>query len=283
MENEELVKLIQGGDTGQFETLWNQNTKLVLWMLRRYKDKDFFEDLIQESFLAMYDAVKAYNPNEGANFATIFCIYIKKQCFDFMSKNKAVRVPKQYYAAWRKLQQLQEETGRHYFPARYLKNTLGINPEAARNIQNGIMQSPESLNKPVLNEGTDKEVDLSETIPDAGANPEEIAVNNVFYEEQRKAVWEIVNGLDQDEKEVIAKIYKNGESVEIVAQGLGCKQSQIYAIRNRALRKLSRNTKLIQYREEILSHAYRYIGLRAFERSWTSSTEAAAMKLLGRK
>lgn len=46
------------------------------------------------------------------------------------------------------------------------------------------------------------------------------------------------------------------------------------------MRHPSIGKELRQYRDDIISHSYRCVGLSTFKHTWTSSTEGAAIRLL---
>ena len=84
MTNEELATAIQNGQTDLMEALWEQNKRFVYKMAIRWRrafdDRSDFdmEDLVQQGWLALEDAVRYWCPEKGA-FLTAFCYCLKGQ------------------------------------------------------------------------------------------------------------------------------------------------------------------------------------------------------------
>ncbi len=86
MSNEELADKIKAGESEYIGQLWQQVERFVRMKARGYYNKlnssninMFFdvEDLINESYLAMLDAVKYYDNEKGA-FLTVFNFFLSK-------------------------------------------------------------------------------------------------------------------------------------------------------------------------------------------------------------
>lgn len=81
MTNEEIVARIQAGEEDLTETLWLQVERLIKWKANRVirSLNGFggveFNDLVNSCYPALIDAVKTYNPCNGA-FTTWFMFYI---------------------------------------------------------------------------------------------------------------------------------------------------------------------------------------------------------------
>ena len=84
MTNEELVREIQAGDLTQIPQLWEQIRKFAESEAGKYCDKfcsdNIIEkdDLVQEAFLILSDAVRTYRADEGALFLTWYDFYLRK-------------------------------------------------------------------------------------------------------------------------------------------------------------------------------------------------------------
>ena len=77
--NEELAVQAQAGDKGAILQLWNQTRGIIFMILARYynRNPDRFtrcgvtmDDLEQEGFFAVLEAVEAFNPAKGWKFTT---------------------------------------------------------------------------------------------------------------------------------------------------------------------------------------------------------------------
>ena len=66
IENEKIVSEIQKGNdrSRNLELLYNQNLGLIYNVVRCYVGQCEIEDLMQEAYIAMCQAVERYNPKE---------------------------------------------------------------------------------------------------------------------------------------------------------------------------------------------------------------------------
>ena len=81
MGNEELVALIQAGDTGQIMPLWANTRRLAFKEAGRWaaanRNGVELEDLGQEAFIALLEAVGTFDSGVGARFSTWYMVYLK--------------------------------------------------------------------------------------------------------------------------------------------------------------------------------------------------------------
>ena len=72
MTNEELVIRIQNhiDEADNMLQLWQQNTGLIATIAKKYSGYEDFDDLMQEGYIGLCNAVTAYNLEEGARFST---------------------------------------------------------------------------------------------------------------------------------------------------------------------------------------------------------------------
>ena len=72
MTNEALVIRVQEGDDvpGNMLQLWQQTKAFIHMMALRYRGLADLEDLEQEGYLALYDAVDGFSPEKGCRFLT---------------------------------------------------------------------------------------------------------------------------------------------------------------------------------------------------------------------
>lgn len=88
MTNEELVQAIKQGNTNLYALLWEQVYKLLYSIARKYYNRHTgqlssagvtLDDLYQEYYFAMLDAVKAYDSAKGYSFTSYFKFYTKNR------------------------------------------------------------------------------------------------------------------------------------------------------------------------------------------------------------
>ena len=77
--NEELAVQAQAGDKGAISQLWNQTRGIIFMILARYYNRNperfarcgvTMDDLEQEGFFAVLEAVEAFNPAKGWKFTS---------------------------------------------------------------------------------------------------------------------------------------------------------------------------------------------------------------------
>lgn len=73
MTNEELVARIRAGvdETENMLKLWQQNRGLIHTIARKYAAYEDIEDLEQQGYIGLCDAVQGYRPEEGAPPAAV--------------------------------------------------------------------------------------------------------------------------------------------------------------------------------------------------------------------
>lgn len=88
MTNEELATAIKEGNTALYADLWEQVKKIILTRARRFyvlcdglcaSHGVTVEDLEQCGYLALVDAVNAWNPDSGYRFTTFLNLHMKRQ------------------------------------------------------------------------------------------------------------------------------------------------------------------------------------------------------------
>ena len=96
MSNDELALSIQSGNREQLLELWHQVDHLCFKILQRYDEQTqnnvavSMEDLEQEAYLAMIEAVSRFKPDAGS-FNTILAFYVRKRCRDALGLRGRVR------------------------------------------------------------------------------------------------------------------------------------------------------------------------------------------------
>jgi len=85
--DEELVSLLQQGNTRYFSVLSEKHEPYILKKCKSYvKDEDTAEDLCQEILIKVF--LKINNFEHKANFSTWLYSIIHNTCIDFLRKNK---------------------------------------------------------------------------------------------------------------------------------------------------------------------------------------------------
>lgn len=100
MSNEELVKLIQDGiePVNNMEQLYKQNIGYIKKIANRYKAYEDFDDLIQEAYFGLHEAVQRYENTGETLFMSYASFWIRQAMTRYIENNgRVVRIPSHTY------------------------------------------------------------------------------------------------------------------------------------------------------------------------------------------
>lgn len=289
MTNEQLVARIQSGmDVSEnMAVLWQQNKGFLAKMAMKYQAYGEFDDLMQEGYLGLCQAVDGYDPDAGASFIHYAAYWIRRAMLFYIRSNGTIRIPVNLHAQISRYEQLRtaflSELGREP-DNREIGSYLGVSDKSVAGLKKAArMRQIASLDSPVRD--TDGELTVGDTVPDP-ADLEAAALETVQQEQLKATLWGMVDELPGQCPEVISRYYRDGESIKEIGDTLGVIPGRVYQIKQQALRELRRSDRarrLSPYaREYIDTHAYSGSGVESFNRTWTSSTERTALGLAER-
>lgn len=96
ISNEQLVSRIQSGEdeAENMLKLWEQNRKFITMMARKYAGLAEMEDLEQEGYIGLCEAVRHYEPDKGMKFINYAAFWIKQAMKRYIENTGAVvRIP----------------------------------------------------------------------------------------------------------------------------------------------------------------------------------------------
>ena len=283
MTNEQLVIHIKAGEdvSGNMAQLWEQTRRFIHTIAARYQGQAEIEDLEQEGYLALCDAVDGYNPAAGFLFLTYARHRIRQRMVRYIQNNGSIRVPVHEWERVQKYKKLESaflvQIGRKPSEdemAYYMNITL----KQVRSLKEVLrMGQMESLDKCFLDDG-------ESTVGDMIPGQEDVAVLDVMDAGELQAVlWSEVDTLPDEQPEVIRARFQRGETLRATGERIGVTIERVRQIESKALRELrkpSHSRKLQPFLPEAIgSRAYSGNGVEAFNRTWTSSTERIAMML----
>ena len=101
--------------------------------------------------------------------------------------------------------------------------------------------------------------------------------------ELQRILWSEVDELPDELPEVIRARFQRGETLQSIGTYMGVSLERVRQIESKALRELSKPHRCRKLRQflpaETERQAYRHVGISEFNRTWTSSTEFAAVML----
>lgn len=286
MTNEELVIRIKAGiDVPEnMLQLWQQNRGLIGKIAGRYQGYEDMEDLKQQGYIGLCDAVKGYCPEKGIPFANYAAIWIKQSMARYIENNgNVVRIPvykqqgqKRYK---RFLHDFEMQMGRE--PSDYEAcYYMGVKYCDLKDIRDSIrMRQPESLDSYISE-------DDSMTVGDLVAGDtdvEDAVLLEIEKEELERSLWPMVEELPEKQAQVIHLLYREEKTLKGVGEVLGMPKERVRRIKEKALRELRYSEAgqvLRTFLPEALgSMAYGHNGVSEFNCTWTSSTELTALKM----
>ena len=116
MTNEQLVIRIKAGIdvADNMLQLWQQNRGFIHKIVNQYKVFAEEEDLEQEGYLGLNEAVRHYDPDEGVTFLRYASYWIKQYIVRYIKGNGIVRLPEHIQERIRKYNRIVQEWQQDY-------------------------------------------------------------------------------------------------------------------------------------------------------------------------
>ena len=285
MSNEELVYLIKSGTNvaDNMLQLWKQTEGFIYSIAKKYIGHAELEDLLQEGYLSLYDAVDGYDQQRCDSFVHYAAFHIQNRMRRFIFGNCGMHIP----------EGLQEKI-RQYEKAVYMFQLQRGHKPTKTEIAEYMEISEERLEK-ILNarekykiSSLDVAVGESEedTVGDLVGSGEDIA-ERIIEEEYNKqlgeTIWPMVDALEKEQAKVIRIRYQKKLTAPQVAIILGIRKEDVICLERKAMRILSRPGNIYRLKpflpEYEEARAYHGRGVGAFNRTWTSITEKVALEL----
>lgn len=286
MVNEQLVIRICAGIDEADNTLqlWQQNRGYINKIVNHYKAYAEEEDLQQEAYLGLCEAIRHYNPEEEVPFITYAGYWIRQQIGRYIKSNGTVRLPEHIQARVKEYKQMvlkwKVTIGRKPTDSE-ICHYLRISREKLENIKKTVqMAKIGSLDVPV---GEDGECSMYDLLPSA-INEEEQVIEKIQQEELKEVLWSLVDALPGEQPKIIRLRYQNGMTLRAIAEDKGVTLETIRQQERKGLGELRKPSKSKLLRpflpddDRIYSMGLQGNGVGSFNRTWTSSTERVALK-----
>lgn len=290
MTNEQLVIRIKAGIdvADNMLQLWQQNRGFVHKIVNQYNAFAEEEDLEQEGYLGLNEAVCRYNPDEGVTFLHYASYWIKQSIVRYIKSNGTVRLPEHIQERIRKYNRIVQkwQQDHHRSPSdEEICYFYGVSEKMLDKVHKArIMAQIGSLDVPV---GEETENTLYNLLPSPTDSTEQ-AIEKIQAEQLRAILWSMVEELPGNEPEIIRKRYREEMTFKEIGQQLGISVEAVRQWEKKGLRELRKPSKARILREfledgRIYNSALHGNGVSSFNRTWTSSTERTALKSLERK
>ena len=237
------------------------------------------EDLLQECFLALYDAVEHYDPEQGS-FIGYAPLWMRSRLSHAVNSQKGYTMPEAVQlAVWRYRKTVSEYEMMHgHRPAdNEIGRLLGLSEEELAMLRRAAQAAaPVRLDAPVSDD--DGETTMADLIPAAVDLAGEV-IEARAQEELASALWGLVDKLEPAAGHALHLRYEEDLSFRETAERLDLSVNEVRRTEERALRQLRKPANRRQLspfleEERVLQRAFRSGG------PWNSPTERTALRLL---
>ncbi|MDN0044181.1 sigma-70 family RNA polymerase sigma factor [Mediterraneibacter glycyrrhizinilyticus] len=283
--NECIVAAVQAGDNEaeNMLELWQQNKGFIAMMARRYSAGAEMEDLEQEGYIALCEAVQHYDPARGMSFISYAAFWIKRRMRICADNSRTVRLSFNAGDEVRQYQKIMREYRQEYGcdPSDWeLCGFLYVSREKLNQIRKAAqMGNIRSLSEPIP--GMDEDISLGDTVA-SGEVMEEDTIREIDKERMKRELWLAVDQLPGDQPAVLRMVYGDGMTRIKAGEVLGYGNGKVGIEERRALNALQkphRCKKFRAYFEEYLSAApVHHVGVKRYLETWESEVEREALR-----
>lgn len=291
MTNEQLAARIRAGENvgNNMAILYDQVKDFIHAMAYKYHGQGELEDLEQEGFLSLYDAIDHYEADQGVKFLTYASHWIRQRMQKYIQNTGSpLRLSAGRQEAIRKYRkfctEFQAEQGCKPTEAE-LCRSLWLTLEQLREIQyDACMTAVKSLDAPIKGAEGEEDTTLGELAASA-TDPCEKLLDRLEQEELCSILWQCVDGLPGKQPDVIRSRYKDNMTMKQCGQFCGISEAEVRKQQLKALRSLRSGENAKKLRPFLPEDAWIYSGaligngVERFKHTWTSSTERVALEL----
>ncbi|MFG6326910.1 MAG: sigma-70 family RNA polymerase sigma factor [Lachnospiraceae bacterium] len=283
MTNEQIVCEIRNGysATDYMQLLYVSNLPLIKKFIKPFAAYEPMEDLLQEAYFGLWEAVQHYETSENVRFMTYAEYWVKQSVQRYLEKcGSTVRIPshtRQRIGRYKKtVQELEQELGRvptENEIADKMRISVGLLPELKI-----WMQGVTSLDTPLAD---DNGLTLADTIQ-ADFSLEDETIDKMYAEHSKSELWGIVERFTSDrENHIIREIFINNRTMAAVAREQGITIERVRQTKEKGLRRLrigKAKRELLEKFDIVEAGAYRNSMNKFNEHGFTSTVEYIALR-----
>lgn len=280
MENEELVQQIQAGinPTENMEQLYLQNRSFIYQQAKKYSAYADMDDLMQEAYFGLDEAIKHYKPDKETKFITYLFFWLQRAFRRYIDSNGHIkRIPVAMMGRISKYKKyISEQEKQGVEPSDFaICRDLDLTEQQLINLRKAIYEA-ECISTSDLLPGADN-ITVEDSIADS-LDLEEQVLEEVAREQAETLIWKIVDELEEQQAEVIVERYKKSATLQEIGNRLNLSKDRIRVIEKNALsilrckREISDIAEIYGYMND-----YRGTGYQAFK-NYGSSVENAAIR-----
>lgn len=290
MDNEALVKLIQQGQDVKenMGKLYEQNKGLIYRIIKRYAYIDCMtdtEDLMQQAYIFLAEAVEGYEPRSDALFFTYAAKVISGKIKRYLDETgRSMRIPVHMQEKIYKYHQV-----RSHFLGEFDREPTDQEYQYYMDLsEKQLVSLRKSMHLSVLKsieEPIGEELTISDTIVDSGADMEAVE-QDIDKERLSVTLWEAVGAAISDVKDlqVLEDRYKDGCTLKECGKRQGVTIEAARTREKRAMRKLRSNRKIreIGEAEGIITRARKPKKRRNYQSmTWADLTDIERKYMVG--
>ena len=283
MSNEELVKRIRIGYsvTDNMQLLYEKNLPLIKKCVKPYAGYEPMEDLLQESYFGLYEAVQHYETSENVLFMSYAPFWIRQAVIRYIEKcGSTVRIPGNVRQKIAKYKKTVEKLAwvRGMVPTdSEVAAYMGISVKQVQDIKI-YMQSVISLDTPLTG---NEDMTIKDALQ-ADLSVEDETIDKIYAEHSKNELWGIVEHYTSDrENQIIREYFINNKPMAQIAREQELSLGRIRQIKEKGLRRLRMGKARRELSEKfdiVEAGAYRG-GLNSYrEHDFTSIVEYMAIK-----
>ena len=284
MTNEELVFEIQSGRNVRenLGLLYEQNEGLITKWVRAVCGHIEFDDAKQEAFFGLKRAVDGWNPESGAKFVTYaeYCIRGRVIRYNYTHGTTIRRTDRTAarLTSIDKFKQKYRESHSGQDPTdQQIMEGLKLSKAEYKIAMTALQQTQQiSISQLIVSESEESRNSMESLFADPH-NEIDLMLDDLAKSEAAAELWKEVDRLPDRERDLIKERYIEGVSQSQLAKDWNCARTSILRWEKSALDHL-RVRRCMEDIAAAYSMAYKG-GTGAFKRTWTSSTERAAIKL----
>ena len=283
MTNENIVQMIQAGQGDRkqlMQTLYDQNRGAIWQAVKVYQGRgQDTDDLMQNGYLALEEAVRRYDPAKGAAFTTYFTYWLRS-VVGRADSDIPEYLRQQMIAYSQAVEEYRRQIGLDPSDA-YIRLRLKISQGQLDQLRN-IMHRRALFSLDAAMPGTE-DLTIADTVPDPTDQIESLC-DQIDDERAARILWAAVDSLDDRQAAALRIRYQDNRTLQQTADQMQLTKDQTYRAISNGCRRLRNNKKVKQIGAD---RGYQYKtqelyggGLCQFLSEWESMVEKAALRHL---
>lgn len=283
--NEEIVEEIQHENniTENMEKLYLNNKPLIHKIVSKVPhEQQDDDDCMQVAFLGLHKAAQGYDSSKGYKFMSYAERVIKTDLFRYLYGKGGGELSPHLVLIAHKIEQFCVKFKNQYGtePQEYtILHALDISDQTYQAAMKAAHDTRTVSMDAAISESDRDSATIGDMIADSN-NPIDVLLEDESRKEAAESIWKCVDELPNNESRVIKARYRDDLSFRDIEKNSGMNYSSVARCHRNATRKLQKRAEIRKAAEifDIFGSAYRG-SVNTFNRTWTSSTEYAAIEL----